>query len=177
MKIVGLFGAPGAGKSHVAKAILELFPQFKKLSHADPLYQIMEVLMGREVNRSEDKMKPHPELCGKSLRYTMQTLGTDWARKYLDEDFLVKNLLARAEAAGYTHLVVDDVRFNNEFRILKERKAEIIRIDNPENRVEYFQHASEVDWKSWVPSAILHNPNDDRVKDNLREVFEELKIC
>jgi hypothetical protein len=176
MKIVGFFGAPGAGKSFASAAVLKHFPHYNKLSLADPLYGMMNVLMGRTVDRSEDKMIPHPELCGKSLRYAMQTLGTDWAREYIDEDFLVKNLLARAEADGYTHLVIDDVRFNNEFKELKLRGAEIILVDNPLNDTEYHDHVSEVDWKNWVPSATLLNPNDSGIEQNLVKVFRQLSI-
>src|SRR6478735_5360554 len=88
--IICLLGASSAGKSAVAKH-LQNHHGFTHLRFAEPLKDMLRVLglSAMDVDGpQEHRAKPHPLLLGKSPRYAMQTLGTEW------RDFIGKALWA-----------------------------------------------------------------------------------
>lgn len=72
------------------------------------------------------KEMPVPQLCGKSTRHAMQTLGTEWGRDCIDKDFWVQATLRGAVAAGKA--VISDVRFKNEAAAIKEHGGVLVQI-------------------------------------------------
>ena len=61
-------------------------------------------------------------------RETMQVFGTDICRA-MCENAHINPIVHAIDSNGPKHVVVDDVRFNNEFDVLKERGAHMIYID------------------------------------------------
>ena len=55
---------------------------------------------------------------GQTPRYIMQTLGTEWGRNLIDPDIWPKVLMAHAESSK---LIIPDVRFENEARMVRSR--------------------------------------------------------
>ena len=117
--IIGICGAKGAGKSTLAAAIEREF-NASRVSFAEPMRRMMSALMeyGGEVHphqwfRACLKESPCDALNGHSVRHAMQTLGTEWGRAHMGDDFWVE--IARRRIANITgHVVIDDVRFANE---------------------------------------------------------------
>ncbi|RTL93869.1 hypothetical protein EJV44_15470 [Ancylobacter aquaticus] len=97
------------------------------------------------------KEEPIVALGGVTPRRLMETLGTDWGRKLIDPGVWVKVTEARLRALleGGTSVVVDDVRFANEFALIKRLGGSMVHIERPdtvptamENRLsaETFDH-------------------------------------
>lgn len=78
----------------------------------------------------------------RTLRHLLQTLGTEWGRKCMGEDFWVDLWRARVEAAGGL-IVADDMRFPNEYRAIKALGGVVWRVTRPDNTSPTNGHASE----------------------------------
>jgi hypothetical protein len=157
--LIGLTGYAGAGKTSVAD-ILVRDHGFTRMRFAGPLKDMLYAL-GLTERELEGDLKTQPcELLGwKSPRHAMVTLGTEWGRQLIDWNMWVralmlkidkeqKNLQEREKYAypGYLNrIVVDDARFLNEITALKQRGAQIWRVERPEV-VALTDHPSEQEW-------------------------------
>lgn len=137
-KLIALYSsAPQSGKSEVAKAL-----NCKVLKFAEPLKDMLRVLF-RSVGYGETQIEaflegdqkdtPIPEFGGKTPRYLMQTLGTEWGRQLVSDSIWTDILAYRATFAltHGKHVVVDDMRFPNEFECLKGLGAKTVKVTRP----------------------------------------------
>lgn len=129
-----------------------------------------------------DKLEPLDSLGGKSARWALQTLGTQWGRMCMDADFWVRawaSGLMRAEAdraaVGARQpdmLVADDCRFPNEVEAIRQLGGmvlTIVRRHEDFNRVP--QHASE-DFAALRPDAVIVNDGSlDELAAGVREAL------
>lgn len=124
-KLIGLTGQKGSGKSTAAFA---LRPHFARLSFAAPLKRML-LAMGLTPEEMEDKETVLPRY-GRSPRYLMQTLGTEWGRYLVDQDHWIN--IARREAQEHLdagiNVVFDDVRFDNEALLIHELGGHVWQI-------------------------------------------------
>jgi len=140
MKIIGLSGLAGSGKTTVADALVlqlqESGDSARRMSFADPLkamlatYYAMVGLTSEQINaRISGSLKqiPDPYLQAETPRYAMQTLGTEWGRQCIGSYFWVSEGLRRAESSGLQWIVFDDVRFEQEARAIGELNFHITR--------------------------------------------------
>lgn len=128
--LIGLCGAAGCGKGSVA-AILAEHRGFKVFSFADPLYEAVAAISGMTVEQLQDrsiKEAPIPWI-GKSPRYLLQTLGTEWGRNTISQSIWVDAAMRRAD--GVENAVIADVRFNNEAEAIKAAGGKIYLIVRP----------------------------------------------
>lgn len=129
-----------SGKSTVAHMLTERLHGVTH-SFATPLYHLVisiaaPFLGGESVVRQwlADERKDHgliPGL-GTTLRHMLQTLGTTWGRDCIHRDLWV--LLARkkaSEALLRSSVIFDDMRFLNEFDMVRSVGGWCIRIDRP----------------------------------------------
>lgn len=136
MKVVGLTGVAGSGKSTVADYLVEAHG-FTRLSFAAPLKKMLRTLNpiiditdnegGSEYGEvrvgelfmlgwTEAQIKEDPNM-GDEYRRLIQVLGTDCIRA-VDEDFWVNAAVAQmADEDG--KYVFDDVRFPNEAETIR----------------------------------------------------------
>lgn len=110
--IIGITGPSGSGKSTLAAALKVAAPySLTALSFADPIrHMLLELGLTVEQLRGLKEVSL-PEY-GVTPRYMMQTLGYEWGRQAIHPDVWLRHLQMRARA--YNHVVVDDVRFENE---------------------------------------------------------------
>lgn len=145
--LVGLIGHKGSGKDTAA----EVYGQYgyENLKFADPLKDMLRVIF-RASGDSEDvierridgdlKEEPCEALRGKTPRYAMQTLGTEWGRDMIGQDVWT-NLLTM-KARQFDMVVVTDVRFPNEVETVHELGGKVIEVYRPLSDVD-LSHPSE----------------------------------
>lgn len=159
--IIVLFGHQQVGKSTTARSLADVH-DYRRVSFADPLYAMVGALLGitPEEARKLPKEEPIPGLDGKTLRFTLQTLGTEWGREMISSSLWLntaRRTINRLTRAG-SDVVVDDCRFEDEYRMLLDLGAKFIllsRDDMPEQSNP--EHASEQDWHHFKPDAAVLN--------------------
>ncbi len=163
-KIVVAIGPALGGKSTFCNNI----PKFATFSFAAPLYQMLAIVAGAErihdARTLNQKGDPIPELCGKSLREGLQTLGTEWGRNLMGENVWVNHLLRRS--AGVPRIAIDDLRFPNEYEEMLRAGAVFVRLlPFAELRKEGWQgHASESHWRTFkAHHEVRWNTRDDLI--------------
>ena len=113
MKLIGLVGRAGAGKTTVAEYLVEYYG-FTRTAFGDPLKQMLleagmcsrEELWGHKTERS---------------RWLLQKIGTDILRKQVDPKFWVRKTaenVHRLFDKGF-RVVIDDIRFPEEASMVK----------------------------------------------------------
>lgn len=128
--VVALSGVAGSGKSTAAQYLVDMHG-YTRVRFAGPLKAAMAALgfSARDIE-GRTKETPNASLCGKTPRYAMQTLGTQWGRDCIGEDFWV-GLWSKAandvlENGG--RVVTDDCRFSNEAATVRKMGGCIYRI-------------------------------------------------
>lgn len=136
INLIAFTGFAGAGKSTAADYLVG-HHQFHRLSYASPIKRMMRCLLieagaglmeAVEMVDGKQKETPTSYLCGKSPRYALQTLGTEWARDLIAPDIWRRILLHKVELQGGHPVVVDDLRFPDEAAALKAEGFTLIRI-------------------------------------------------
>jgi hypothetical protein len=138
VRLIGLTGAAGSGKSTVA-AMLERTHGFHRIKFASPLKAMIRELLtvsGCPEEELDDhiegalKEEPCRYLDGRTPRHAMQTLGTEWGRNCMGENFwvnLAEERVMRVLGCG-GRIVFDDVRFANEAGMIAGLGGKIVRL-------------------------------------------------
>ncbi|WP_291732376.1 hypothetical protein [Leisingera sp. F5] len=122
-RVIGLCGLAGSGKTTAAEFLEGL--GYIRIAFADPLKAMLRALMAsagvpedyaERMLAGDLKEAEIVDLGGRSPRYAMQTLGTEWGRNLMHPDFWVEIAMRRArdilDAGG--RVVFEDVRMANE---------------------------------------------------------------
>lgn len=142
---IAICGLAGSGKSTVTRAVLDHFGGTSKLPFAYPLKTMVESLgVSRDDLWGDDaaKAKSPAILNGRTIRHTLQTLGTNWAREHMGADFWVNLWLDAAKQRGvhvgmpleppFGHVrpcvIADDCRFQNEADAVRSVGGIVVRV-------------------------------------------------
>lgn len=142
--VIGLYSPyMQAGKSTLAEALI-YERGFTRIKMADGLKAMLRALLAYQGLNDEgitrriegsSKGEASPWLYGQTPRFAMQTLGTQWGRDCMGEDFWVEV----ASSKIYTLLtagrpvVIDDIRFENEYHMVRMFDAGfMVKITRPE---------------------------------------------
>lgn len=136
-QIIGVTGAAGAGKSTVAER-LHRSHGFTRMKFAGPLKAMIGALLS-EMGYSDQMIEAAIEGDMKELpvslmpnvthRKLMQTLGTEWGRDTIGEDFWVDVMrTAIASMPPDENIVIDDVRFENEAKLIRDLGGSIVSV-------------------------------------------------
>ncbi|WP_411037539.1 deoxynucleotide monophosphate kinase [Shinella sp. BYT-45] len=130
-RVVAFTGLAGSGKSTAADYLIRQHG-YVRVKFAGPLKAAMAA-MGFSQEQIEGNLKETPcaWLNFKTPRYAMQTLGTEWGRKCIGEDFWAELWVHHANnvlAAG-KRVVVDDCRFPNEAEAVRSLGGVIIKLE------------------------------------------------
>jgi hypothetical protein len=155
-RIIGLCGAIGAGKSTVAKLLVSQHGR-TLLPLAGPLKtMLMSLGLTYDQVYGSQKSVPSDLLCGKTPREAMQTLGTEWGRNHVGHELWTKAWLAQVSARPNDLIVVDDVRFANEFAMIRDLGGVIVDVWRDVGPTD-LSHASERDRLSISPDCVIVN--------------------
>lgn len=119
--VIGLCGLAKSGKTTVADYLVKEFG-YKRIKFADPIKDMLRAIgltyQEIEGDRKEDSCKL---LGGKSPRFAMQSLGTEWGRQMVSPTIWVDIWEHRVLEArrSQTPVVADDLRFPNELDVLQ----------------------------------------------------------
>jgi hypothetical protein len=167
--IIGLCGKIASGKS-TAASYLETRYGFKRVRFAGPLKAMMAAL-GLSHAEIEGHLKERPcdLLGGKTPRFAMQTLGTEWGRNLIDSELWVRAWLRATE--GWPLVVADDVRFPNEAKAVRDAGGLLIRIERPLPYNDILGHASE-EQNFPVDRVVQNNAGIRELADNIESHVE-----
>lgn len=129
--LIGLIGLAGSGKTTVAQILTDKYG-FKRLRFADPLKRMLGPsglgLSFEEIDGSK-KDEPSAFLNGLTPRHAMQTLGAEWGRNCMFPNFWIHCWTQDfMRIPNGIHVVVDDVRFDNEVDTIKKHDGIIVKI-------------------------------------------------
>ncbi|MBB2818960.1 UNVERIFIED_ORG: hypothetical protein GGD59_002205 [Rhizobium esperanzae] len=129
--VVAFTGVAGSGKSTATRYLVDRHG-YTLVKFAGPLKDMMRAIgLGEDDIEGSDKELSNSLLCGKSPRHAMQTLGTQWGRDCIGEDFWInlwKDTAERTIAHG-GRVVTDDCRFPNEAQAIRRLGGDIFKIE------------------------------------------------
>ena len=142
--LIGLSGLKGSGKTSVARQLSLRYATVGRvctvMSFAAPMRSMVQnllfdagILNSHEYLR-DPRLKEEPLDClqGKSVRFAMQTLGTEWGRNIIGPDFWTHIGIKRAYKSRSEVVVFDDARFPNEADAITQSGGRIFNIERPE---------------------------------------------
>lgn len=156
-RLVALSGAAGSGKTTAADYLIQHYG-YTRFKFAGPLKDMLYAT-GLTHDQIEGTCKEVPTeiLCGRTPRYVMQTLGTEWGRDLIGHDIWVniwqRRVTAFAAENPGARFVVDDMRFPNELEAVRQLGGTRITLHRPDLVHKAGAHQSE--------SAL---PHDDQAK-------------
>ena len=149
-RVIGLYSpAPQSGKTAVAYELQQ--HGYISVSFASPLKRMLGIFLSSagyghshiENMLFEAKEEKIPEF-GVTPRHLMQTLGTEWGRECIGPDVWVDVWKSSVQKwlDGGLNVVVDDMRFPNEWEAVKSLEGECWYVTRPRIHHES-EHASE----------------------------------
>lgn len=127
--IIAFTGLAGSGKS-TAAAHLVVAHRFTRLRFAGPIKDMMAALglSKREID-GDLKEQPCDLLGGRTPRYAMQTIGTEWGRDLIAPDLWIRAFHAAVNKLPHGKpVVVDDCRFPNEADAIRSLGGALVRL-------------------------------------------------
>lgn len=166
--IIGFCGLIGAGKTLAATYLMSAHG-FARVRFAGPLKDMCRALglSDREVD-GDLKEQPCQLLGGKTPRWAMQSLGTEWGRNLIADDLWINAWRAACDRVPKSAkgIVADDVRFENEADAIRaySSTAKVVRIVRGSR--DAGDHASEKQ-KLIIDRRIINNGS---IEDLQREI-------
>lgn len=163
-RIISLTGPKGVGKSTIAGKLTQsafLQKPVTILSFADPIKGMAKLLLRPEAMLPENKDTTDYGICGRSPRYIMQTIGTEWGRKCVHMDIWVEVMRLRIKNSTAKTIIIDDLRFENEADMILNLGARIFLVERV--GVEYtHEHISESPLdSSFLDGTIVNRTEED----------------
>lgn len=164
--LVGLCGKKGSGKDEAYKILNRIY-NYQNVKFAGPLKDMLRALLKVQNIPSditermiEGDLKEVPSfyLGGKTPRYIMQTLGTEWGRVLIDSKLWIN--------AFHNSLRLDDpkmryactdVRYQNEGDVIHDLGGFIIRLNRNTDNNNFSSHSSETEIDSLVVDYEIDN--------------------
>jgi len=155
--LVGICGRIESGKSTTANILKDLIPNSGIIPLAGELKRLAR-LVGWD-GKKDDR--------GRRL---LQVLGNDVIRDCVDEDYFIKAHRKYCIEAGVNTIIVDDVRYPNEYDYIKSQGV-LLKVDNGKPNI--FQHASEQYWPSFKQDFLIKNTGTvEELQKRLKEIVD-----
>jgi hypothetical protein len=163
-RIVAFAGRKGSGKDEAGRQLIR--EGYKPVKFADALKGMLRFyLMYRGVDNEtiermiEGDLKEveTPYFEGKTPRWAMQSLGTEWGRDCIGNDIWINATKDRCDSID-AWVVITDLRFDNESQACEKWGARRIRIERPNAVInEASDHPSETAIDNLDVDAVVQN--------------------
>lgn len=153
--LIGFTGSAGSGKSTAAE-YFEKTHRLQRESFAkkmkEGLAHMLNLPKDSVFGDKDQKEAAIPKLSTRrpiSGRLLLQTLGTEWGRDTIDPDIWLYAVADKWDVMkgipGFSGMVIEDVRFENEAKWIRDQGGVIIRINTPAQlvRQDVLNHSSE----------------------------------
>ena len=194
MKIIALTGPKGSGKDTVAEIIRSQYSwrfDVETIAFADPIKQQIEHIFQLPVTPTSNQYEAYDKFKRSTLTYDLPNIGTYNAssrhivreigmlmRKYDVNQFTdyVHNRFGECRMLENKVFVVTDLRFDNEYMMLKSWNAKMIKIIRPQ--YQHDGHITERGFDDHLVSKVLMNDGSleylhARVKTVMDSLLEE----
>lgn len=179
IRLIAFVGKAGSGKTTAAKYIERI--GYTRLSFSDALKKMLHegLEIPYEYLYGEKKSESCEELCGRTARHAMVTLGTEWGRDMIHPDIWVSatsRKLGHLINMGVSRFVIDDIRFLNEAKWVQSLNAKgiiakIVRISRDNGNGEVTQHRSETEQDGIIADWDIRN---NSTLDSLYQSIDEI---
>tara|TARA_R110000850_G_scaffold91896_2_gene195378 strand:+ start:921 stop:1949 length:1029 start_codon:yes stop_codon:yes gene_type:complete len=164
-KLIGLVAPKQSGKDTASEHMVQRH-DFTNLKFAQPLKDMIRSLLasaGYKNYHIEDfiegkrREEPLPIFGGKSVRYMMQSLGTEWGRNLLCADVWLNIMRSKIESLPDNPIVISDVSFDNEADMVRSMGGDVVRIQRDAAESNGDTHASEGGRSSVKADLVIRN--------------------
>jgi hypothetical protein len=169
--IIGLCGKAGSGKTTIAKELAAKYGGWR-MSFASPIKAILKDYFFWDGETKDAKW-----------RKAMQYLGTEFGRTIVDDEIWLKHMERQISLVADTTIIIDDVRFDNEAKWIKDNGGIVVNVMREEsyNLEENKNHASEQGVHiDYIDLAVYNDYNVASAVDNIfSRVTEKIEwaIC
>lgn len=195
--LIGATGRAGAGKdtvcNMVAKELQRHGVEVQCIACATPLKVVCEKIFGIAFKThwtafqgtQEEKNAELPEIPGWTGRKILQHIGTEGFR-HIDANVWATYMYQSAQALfkeGYEVVLVSDIRFLSEARVIQDNGGIILRINRPSCDTKVTQglqgHASELELASIQADYVINNLDRSLklLEGLVHDFLQELKLC
>jgi hypothetical protein len=178
--IIGLYGFQGCGKSSVASEVENLSTNWRCASFAGVLRKRLQLITPANIDVYDTKIKNDPQECygGLSIREMLQKDGA--FQRSLNPDVFVnsiRNLYQEVYGTKRPCIIIDDLRYFNESKFIKDNLGFIIRVEREIVPVQYGAKVeSELDWKSFKSDLTVNNFGPQGVKNAAKIILNYIDI-
>ena len=153
--LIGLYSPHAQSGKTTAALYLMYHMHGLRMSFADPMREALIPIVApfmpggedevREWFKDDRKDKAEVPGLGVTLRFLMQTLGTSWGRETIHPDVWERITLVRSRLERrHNPIILDDVRFENEYAMVKREEGLLVKIVRPDASPSgNFWHKSE----------------------------------
>lgn len=173
--IIAFTGPIGAGKTTASNQLEK--EGFTRIRFAGPLKAMcMAFGLSREQVDGALKETPSELICGKTPRFFMQRLGTEFGRNIIGDDLWLRAFRHQVDTLpADVPVVVDDARFPNEFALVRQLGGIVVYIDR--DGCQTGEHASEQfdlepDYRIYNSSLAVFRREVSRLGDVRRQLAE-----
>jgi hypothetical protein len=167
MRIIGLSGHAGAGKTETAQRLSRVLETqldcgpWELVAFAAPVKKYAAGIMGVSLDFIDEwKRKPEPPpMWDKSVRNLLQFIGNGF-RKF-DQEVWVRKLAASLKPGG--NYIIHDLRYPNEARWIRSQGGLLVRVWRPEADNLVMDCESETSFDSWDTELRSTHPKGGEV--------------
>lgn len=163
--LIGFAGPAKSGKTYMANTVKEHYGSDRSeiISFADPIRDMLSVLVGLDIRKDELKELPNKNLCNQTIRRAMQTLGTEWGLNLIGKDIWVNVFEKKISQTKAQLVLVPDVRFDIEAESIFKNNGKIFYLSPNEElhfEIDESSHISESGLSVDILDKCIHLTNN-----------------
>lgn len=172
-RLIGFCGYKGVGKTEAAKTLIDNLG-YTDVQFSGALKTMLESYLqyvGVENTKdyTDGLFKNHRSryFCDKDFRHIMQSLGTDWGRNMVGQDFWIRAWNMKIK--NLERIVVSDVRFPDEVETIRDKGGIIIKIHRPKY-LNLDEHESEQNFPNLRHDYEVVNDTIGRLRQDILRI-------